>query len=43
MLRAPMALEKMAHDTGTGTGIVIYRSKMRLGLKRNFQAMPGAE
>jgi len=41
MLRAPMALEKMAYDTGTGT--VIYRSKLHLGLKRNFQVMPGAE
>jgi len=25
------------------TGTVIYRSKMHLGLKRNFQVMPGAE
>jgi hypothetical protein len=41
MLRAPMALEKMAYDADTGT--VIYRSKMHLGLKRNFQVMPGAE
>jgi len=41
MLRAPMALEKMAYDAATGT--VIYRSKMHLGLKRNFQLMPGAE
>ena len=41
MLRAPIALEKMTYDDGTGT--VIYRSKMHLGLKRNFQVMPGAE
>ena len=41
MLRAPMALEKMSYDPPTGT--VIYRSKMHLGLKRNFQVMPGAE
>ena len=40
-LRAPMALEKMTYDAKTGT--VIYRSKMHLGLKRNFQVMPGAE
>ncbi len=41
MLRAPIALEKMRYDAATGT--VIYRSKMLLGLKRNFQVMPGAE
>lgn len=41
MLRAPMSLEKMTYDAATGT--VIYRSKMPLGLKRNFQVMPGAE
>ncbi len=41
MLRAPMSLEKMSYDAETGT--VIYRSKMHLGLKRNFQVMPGAE
>jgi hypothetical protein len=41
MLRAPMALEKMTYDAQTGT--VIDRSKMHLGLKRNFQLMPGAE
>jgi hypothetical protein len=35
MLRAPMALQKMAYDAATGT--VIYRSKMHAGLKRNFQ------
>ena len=40
MLRAPMSLEKMTYDAATGT--VIYRSKMLLGLKRNFQVMPGA-
>ncbi len=36
-----MSLEKMTYDAQTGT--VIYRSKMHLGLKRNFQVMPGAE
>ena len=40
MLRAPIALEKMRYDAATGT--VIYHSKMHLGLKRNFQVMPGA-
>ena len=41
ILRAPMSLEKMSYDAATGT--VIYRSKMHLGLKRNFQVMRGAE
>ena len=40
-IRAPMSLEKMTYDRATGT--VIYRSKMHLGLKRNFQVMPGAQ
>lgn len=40
MLRAPMSLEKMTDDDATG--MVIYRSKRYLGLKRNFQVMPGA-
>ena len=40
-VRAPMSLEKMRYDANTGT--VIYRSKMHLGLKRNFQVMPGAQ
>ncbi len=40
-LRAPMSLEKMRYDARTGT--VIYRSRMHLGLKRNFQVMPGAQ
>lgn len=31
----------MSYDAVSGT--VIYRSKMHLGLKRNFQVMPGAE
>lgn len=30
----------MTYDAATGTGV--YRSKMHLGLKRNFQVMPGA-
>ena len=41
MLRAPMSLAKMTYDAATGT--VIYRSKMHLGLKRNFQVMLGAQ
>ena len=41
MLRAPMSLAKMTYDAATGT--VIYRSKMHLGLKRNFQVMPGTQ
>ena len=41
MIRAPMSLEKMTYDPATST--LIYRSKMHLGLKRNFQVMPGAE
>lgn len=41
MLRAPMSLQKMTYDAGSGT--VVYRSRMHLGLKRNFQVMPGAE
>jgi hypothetical protein len=41
MLRAPLALAKMTYDPASGS--VIYRSKMHLGLKRNFQVMPGAE
>jgi hypothetical protein len=41
MVRAPMALEKMRYDANTST--VIYRSKMHLELKRNFQVMPGAK
>jgi len=41
MLRAPMSLAKMSYDAASGT--VIYRSKMHLGLKRNFQVMSGAQ
>ena len=41
MLRAPLSLAKMSYDAASGT--VIYRSKMHLGLKRNFQVMAGAE
>jgi hypothetical protein len=40
MLRAPMSLEKMRYDAQTR--MVIYRSKMHLGMKKNFQVMPGA-
>ncbi|MGH8674826.1 MAG: transposase [Burkholderiales bacterium] len=41
MLRAPLSLAKMTYDAASGT--VLYRAKMHLGLKRNFQLMPGAE
>ena len=41
MLRAPLSLAKMTYDAPSGT--VIYRSKMHLGLNRNFQVMAGAE
>jgi hypothetical protein len=41
MLRAPLSPAKMTYDPASGT--VIYRSKMHLGLKRNFQVMSGAE
>lgn len=41
MLRAPFSLEKMSYDTRTG--IVIYRSRLHKGLKRNFQLVPGAQ
>ncbi|MBI2224235.1 MAG: hypothetical protein HYU44_04615 [Betaproteobacteria bacterium] len=40
-LRAPMSVYKMTCDAATGT--VIYRSKMRAGLKRNFQVMRGTK
>jgi len=40
MLRALLSLEKMTYDAATGS--VIYRSKMHVGLKRNFQMMSGA-
>ena len=41
MLRAPLSLEKMTYDAKTG--MVIYRSRMHKGLKRNYQLMPGAQ
>lgn len=41
ILRAPLLLAKMSYDAASGT--VIYRSKIHLGLKRNFQVVPGAE
>ena len=41
MLRLPISLKKMTYDAATG--MVIYRSKMRPGLKRKFQVTPGAE
>ena len=41
MLRAPFSLEKMIYLPETG--MVMYRSHMHKGLKRNFQLMPGAQ
>ena len=41
MLRAPLSPEKMSYDPKAG--VVIYRSRMHKGLKRNFQLMPGAQ
>src|SRR5712692_6397122 len=41
MLRAPFSLEKMTYLSDTG--MVMYRSHMHKGLKRNFQLMPGAQ
>lgn len=41
MLRAPFSLEKMTYLPETG--MVMYRSHMHKGLKRNFQLMPGAK
>ena len=41
MLRARFSLEKMTYLPDTG--MVMYRSHMRKGLKRNFQLMPGAQ
>ncbi len=40
MLRAPLSLEKMTYLPDAG--MVVYRSHMHKGLKRNFQLMPGA-
>ena len=41
MLRAQLSLEKMTYLPDTG--MVMYRSHMHKGLKRNFQLMPGAQ
>ena len=41
MLRAPFSLEKMTYLPDRG--MVMYRSHMHKGLKRNFQLMPGAQ
>ena len=41
MLRAPMSVEKMTYLPDTG--MVMYRSNMHKGLKRNFQLMPGPQ
>jgi hypothetical protein len=49
LIRAPMSLEKMGYDDrrkslwDAAIGTVVYRSKMHLGLNRDFQAMSGAE
>ena len=49
MLRAPFSLEKMCYDDrrkslwDEHTGMVLYRSHMHKGLKRNYQLMPGAQ
>ncbi|MBI3370844.1 MAG: transposase [Betaproteobacteria bacterium] len=40
-LRAPMSLEKMNYFPDTA--MVMYRSHMHKGLKRNFQLMPAAQ
>src|SRR3972149_7051887 len=39
--RAPFSLEKMTYLPETG--MVMYRSRMHKGLKRNFQLMSGAQ
>lgn len=41
MLRTPLALQKMNYDAATGT--VLYRWKMRAGLKRKCQLTSGAK
>jgi len=41
MLRAPLSLEKMTYLPKVG--MVMYRSRIHKGLKRNFQLMPGAQ
>jgi hypothetical protein len=41
MLRAPLSLEKLTYLQDTG--MLVYRSHMHKGLKRNFQLMPGAQ
>ena len=41
MLRAPLSLEKMTYLPDAG--MVVYRSHMHKGLKRNFQLIPGAQ
>ena len=41
MIRAPFSLEKTEYKPDSG--MVVYRSKMHQGLKRNYQIMPGAQ
>ena len=41
MLRAALSLEKTTYLPGTG--MVMYRSHVHKGLKRDFQLMPGAQ
>jgi hypothetical protein len=41
LVRAPFALEKTEYKPDCG--MVVYRSRMHQGLKRNYQIMPGAQ
>ena len=41
MIRAPFSLEKTEYKSGSG--MIVYRSKMHQSLKRNYQIMPGAQ
>ena len=40
MMRAPFSLEKTEYKADSG--MIVYRSKLHQGLKRNYQIMPGA-
>jgi hypothetical protein len=41
MVRAPFSLEKTEYKADSG--MIVYRSKLHQGLKRNYQIMPGAQ
>jgi len=41
LVRAPFALEQTEYKPDSG--MVVYRSRMHQGLKRNYQVMPGAQ